>query len=72
VNQLIIARAQAELGQFDAARTALAEAKNNWPIDMQSPGHFRVTADDGVLWFDSADEWLNLSRSAESRLTMTP
>ncbi|MBI1825405.1 MAG: protein kinase [Planctomycetes bacterium] len=71
IDHLIIARAQAELGQLDAARAALTEARANWPDDLQSAGQYRVTADDGVLWFDTADEWLGL-RAAIERLLQPP
>ncbi len=68
-NHLIIAVAQAKLGREPEARVALEGAIRDWPADLVSQGQFRVSAPEGVLWFDTADELLALRKEAEALIT---
>jgi serine/threonine protein kinase/Flp pilus assembly protein TadD len=60
INHLIIALAEAKLGQMDAARSSLAQAETSWPAALRAPGAFAARAGTGDLTIDSADERLHL------------
>jgi serine/threonine protein kinase/predicted negative regulator of RcsB-dependent stress response len=67
INRLLIALAQAKSGNRVEAREYLQSAISSWPADLQQPGSYRVTAEKGELWFESADE-LHRLRTEAGRL----
>jgi len=56
INHLIIASADAQLGDKRSARLNQEKALAAWPAALKEPGSFQVTADEGILWFESADD----------------
>jgi serine/threonine protein kinase/Tfp pilus assembly protein PilF len=60
VNHLVAAVACAELNDFSAAREHLQQAELAWPENLRQPGSWEATADAGVLWFETADELIEL------------
>jgi serine/threonine protein kinase/Flp pilus assembly protein TadD len=67
VNHLIIAVAEAKAGNLVSARENLAAAVSTWPADLETAGVL-VTADEGVLWFETAAELDQLRSEAEKLL----
>lgn len=65
---LIIAIAEAELGHLGLARIAYRQALDSWPAELRNEGSYTVTADAGILWFESADELMRLREQAETLL----
>ena len=65
---LIIAIAEAELGHLDLARIAYGQALDAWPDELRDEGSYIVTADAGILWFESADELMRLREQAKTLL----
>jgi tetratricopeptide (TPR) repeat protein len=65
---LIIAVTEAKRGDGPTARDRLAAAEATWPEDLRNPGEFRATAGPGDLWFDSADELIQLRQEAETAI----
>ncbi|MCH7703378.1 MAG: protein kinase [Planctomycetes bacterium] len=70
VNHLILAVAHATLGHRDQARQHLADANESWPTSLRDADSFRVTADKGVLWFDTNAELTQLRDEANSALVI--
>lgn len=60
INHLIMAIAERNQGNFEAARGHLEAADAAWPEELTSEGDYLATADKGVLWFETADELLGL------------
>ena len=65
LNYLVLAIAEARLGNAAMARRHFAAASDRWPDDLRDPGAFVATADRGVLWFDTHAEIAALRREAE-------
>ncbi len=72
VNHLIIAVAQAELRNVDAAREALAQAESGWPQKLRAPGAWIARAGTGDLAIESADERFTLLERARALLGDSP
>lgn len=72
VNHLIIAIANARLGNMEEARRSAYRAEDAWPETLKSKGDVEVTADNGVLWFETADELLALKAEAKALLAGHP
>lgn len=68
INRLIAALAAAKLGQHDTARTELAAAIASWPSDLADESGFRVRAEKGILWIETALERFQLRREVEQLL----
>lgn len=66
-NSLILAIAQARLGQVEAARTSLSAAESGWPAELRDRP-FIATFDEGILWIESAGELESLRKEADSAL----
>ena len=64
VNRLILAIAHATLGHRDEARQHLTEANESWPAALRDAKSVIVTADKGVLWFDTNAELTQLRDEA--------
>jgi len=64
INQLILASAEAAVGNVDEARAQLDRAEQGWPEPLRVPGGLLATAGTGELWIESADEWLALEAQA--------
>ena len=67
VDYFIIAIAEAGLGQ-GAAREAYRRGAVVRPEDLLQPGAYHVTADEGILWFELADELQRLHDEAARRV----
>jgi tetratricopeptide (TPR) repeat protein/tRNA A-37 threonylcarbamoyl transferase component Bud32 len=67
-NWIIVATAQAKMDRREEARDSLKAAFDSWPADLQQPGSYRVTAEKGELWFESADELHRLRTESERLL----
>jgi serine/threonine protein kinase/Tfp pilus assembly protein PilF len=67
-DHLIICIAQAKRGEERASRIAYRKALDSWPPELEAPGSYIVTAEDGVLWFETADELFRLRREGETLL----
>jgi serine/threonine protein kinase/Flp pilus assembly protein TadD len=65
LNHLIIAIAEARLGDTASARTQFESAIYTWPADLQDEGDFQATAPEAVLWVDTAHEIHQLRQEAE-------
>lgn len=72
VNQLVIALAEAALGNAQAARDALKTAEDSWPPDLRESGQYAAYADTGDLWIDSADDFLRLRDQARQAIDALP
>jgi len=68
INELILASGEAAAGNLDGARTHLAQAEQNWPEPLRTPGGFVATAGTGDLWIESADEWLALESDTRAAI----
>ncbi len=55
INHLIIANAQARLGDAEAARAHLDAAGDAWPSEFEE-AEFMAKYDEGILWFESRAE----------------
>ena len=64
VNRLILAIAHATLGHRDEARQHLTDANESWPPELRNTDSVIVTADKGVLWFDTNAELTQLRDEA--------
>jgi tetratricopeptide (TPR) repeat protein len=62
--KLLVAMAEAKLGNAQRARNALDEADATWPPDLRERGQSRRSRHMGMLWFESADELLALRAEA--------
>jgi tetratricopeptide (TPR) repeat protein len=67
-NHLIIAIAEAKLGQVRAAKDSLAAAESAWPEKLRQSGGFSASAETGELWIESADDLLKLREEAEAAI----
>jgi len=67
---LLVALAQAKLGDITAARTALDAATQAWPEELTAHD-FWATHDEGILWIESAAFWKALRTEAEEAITAT-
>ncbi|MCH8964015.1 MAG: protein kinase [Planctomycetes bacterium] len=65
---LISAVAQAKAGDVTAAREQLDEAIENWPPEFKNGKEVLVTAEKGLLWFDTLAEFQSLRGQAERLL----
>ncbi|MCH7839751.1 MAG: protein kinase [Planctomycetes bacterium] len=72
INHLIIAVAEARLGNIERARGRLVTAESTWPEELKSEGNYLATADKGVLWFETADELFALRGEATELLDNAP
>ncbi len=68
INHLILAIAEAKRANPIGARDQLVAAEEGWPADLRNPGEFRATPGAGDLWFDSADELIQLRQEAEAAI----
>jgi len=62
---LIVAVAEGPAGRADTACEALAQAQESWPAKLLNPDDYEVTADVGILWFESAEHLFKLKKQAE-------
>ena len=69
---LISAIAQAHLGRRDDALRNLDLAEKSWPESFKSGEAVIVTADEGLLWFDTAAELESLRAEAQLLLESEP
>ena len=69
VNHLIMAVAQAKLGNLSAARAYHSTALEHWPSNLQEAGSFVVTAPGGILWFESSNRLIQLREEFEASST---
>ena len=65
---LIRAVAQARAGELTAAREELDTAVERWPAEFQNGEEVLVTAEKGLLWFDTRAEFQALRVEAERLL----
>jgi tetratricopeptide (TPR) repeat protein len=65
---LIMAVAEAKSGDPAAARNELDQAIENWPSEFKEGEEVIVTAEKGLLWFDSRAEFEDLRGQAERLL----
>ena len=65
---LIRAVAQGKAGDLTAAREELDAAIENWPPEFKNGEEVLVTAEKGLLWFDTRAEFLALRGQAERLL----
>lgn len=61
-NQLLLALAEAKAGNNVAARAALDKADRHWPAELKNPGSVKPSRHMGMIWFESADELLEIRR----------
>ncbi len=64
----LVALAEAKAGNAEAARSAMDEAERQWPPDLKAPGSVKRSRHLGMIWFESADELLELKREVQSLL----
>lgn len=69
VNHLIIAIAEAGLGRVEDARSRVQTAVDTWPEQLRAEEDRNVSADKGVLWFDTAAELIALKAEAEGLIS---
>ena len=69
---LIAAVAEARLGNVEKAKGHLEDAAKNWPAEFQAGGDVIVTAEKGLLWFDTATELESLRAEAQQLLESEP
>lgn len=67
-DQLIIACAEAAMGDIKEACAALAAADQAWPAGITAPGDYVASAEDGILWFDTYEELTALKARATGLL----
>lgn len=67
-NQLIQAIARARLEDNDVARQNLRSAEHAWPADLADPDDWTASAVNGVFWFESANELIQLRDEARKLL----
>lgn len=72
VNKLILAIAHAKLDQQDEARKAFDAAAAAWPAELAAEGTVQVTADKGILWFESHGNLALLRDEAKQLLAPAP
>ncbi|MGD2109670.1 MAG: serine/threonine-protein kinase [Phycisphaerae bacterium] len=65
-NRLVLAIALAKQGKSTAAQEALKQALWEWPERLGDTGKYLVSAPDGILWFDTADELIALRDEARA------
>ncbi len=65
INHLIMAIADAHLGNDAESSEHLSDAIESWPEMLQDDGAQQISADKGVLWSESASELLALRKEAE-------
>lgn len=70
VNHLILAIAHATLGHRQEAGQHLKAANASWPAKLRDADSFIVTADKGVLWFDTNAELTQLRNKATLALAI--
>jgi Tfp pilus assembly protein PilF len=63
-NRLVAAQACAAFGDLKRARDEFDAARQEWPVPLLNSDYL-VTYDEGVLWFDSAEELRQLEEAAE-------
>jgi tetratricopeptide (TPR) repeat protein len=63
-DHFIIAIAEAKLDQVDRAQEAYDRGLETWPADLKDAGAYRLTGDDGILWFESANRLQRLHDEA--------
>ncbi len=64
IDHLIIAIAKARLGQTDDARAHLRSAEKAWPEELKNDDSHIATTENGVLWFETAEELVRLRQEA--------
>ncbi|MCH8881673.1 MAG: protein kinase [Planctomycetes bacterium] len=69
---LIAAVAEARLGNVEKAKRHLEDAAKNWPAEFQAGEDVIVTAEKGLLWFDTAAELESLRAEAQQLLESEP
>ena len=67
---LIVAIAEARLDHMDDAQEAYQKAIAAWPEDLKEPGAIRVTAPEGILWIETADQLNRLRDEAGTLLSV--
>ncbi|NOT00204.1 MAG: protein kinase [Phycisphaerales bacterium] len=72
INQLMMARASAETGNVEEARRHWDESVRQWPAALKSMGDFALSADRGVLWIDTYDEYDRLRQEATRAMERSP
>ncbi len=68
INLLILAIAHARKGNVDQAAGFLQQAQDVWPERLAEPGDYYATGEKGILWFESADELIQLRQEAEAAI----
>jgi serine/threonine protein kinase/Tfp pilus assembly protein PilF len=71
-NHLILAQALARQGKTAWARFHQSQARQTWPEALLKPGSYTLTADEGELWFESADVLLDLESEVQTLLSHQP
>jgi serine/threonine protein kinase len=66
-NLLMLAASEANLGKKDLARDYFEQALQTWPAELSTKPYI-ATYDEGVLWFESAEELNQLRSVAELAL----
>ena len=69
---LISAIAQAHMGKHEDALMNLDRAEKSWPESFKSGEDVIVTADEGLLWFDTLAELKSLQSEAQQLLESEP
>ncbi len=67
-NLLILSIAHAKLENLEEARKVFESATTNWPAELAAEGSVLVTADKGILWFESHADLVLLRDEAQRLL----
>lgn len=63
-NSLIISIAHARMGDPTRAQESFGRAKRAWPEELKRSGQYQARVDKAILWFDAADDLLQLRATA--------
>ena len=64
INDLIMAIAHARLADQPAADQEFERAEETWPDELRDEGTYVASADNGILWFDTAAKLVSLLQEA--------
>ncbi len=67
-NHLVLACAHAKLNEREIAKEHFQKALSQWPEKLKTPDSYLVSADDGILWFESGKELFTLKHEAANLL----
>ena len=68
INLLILAIANARQGNPDEAGRFIEQAERAWPEKLRDKGDYYATGEKGILWFESADELIQLRDEATAAM----